>query len=177
LFDVGYESWNCMSVELDAPDHVGGALFDWRLDGDAFRRRWPGLDEWLRHITRLVADACVKQVDANGREYLLLDDWDTELALTHPERIPAHPVYGAQVAFPRDPLEWPAYWQRASGIDPADAEPRGATVSVASLLASDSAFEIRATIIGEVRALMGKRGHDPRASLGPQRPDRHRVPG
>jgi hypothetical protein len=155
LFNVGYESWNCMSVELDGPDHVGGALFDWRLDGDAFHRRWSGLGEWLRHITELVAESCVQQVDANGRAYLLLDDYDIDLAVTAPEKIPPHPVYGTQVAFPRDPLKWPSYWQRASGIDPAEAEPRGATASIGDLLTSDSAFDVRATIAGEVGALMG----------------------
>jgi hypothetical protein len=54
LFLVGYESWACMSVELDSPLGSGGAMFEWRLDGSSFYLRYHDLSSWLDRITELV---------------------------------------------------------------------------------------------------------------------------
>ncbi|MGN6188204.1 MAG: hypothetical protein ACTHOE_04850 [Conexibacter sp.] len=123
LLLVGYESWNCMWIELDDQEGRGGTLFDGRLDADAFWRRYNSLADWLARILELIA---VGSVDEWGRAedpYLRIVDPDDDRALAAPRELPPSPVYRDQVEIGRAPLEWPVRWQRASGINPADAEP------------------------------------------------------
>ena len=155
LFLVGYTSWNCMSVELDGPEYEGGALFEWRLDDDGLWRRFNSLSEWLDRITGLIQGGLFeKDADYRGDDYLRLRDPATEHALVTPRPTKPHAVYGDRTDFSRNFFEWPAFWQRASGIDPSDAKPRGATQTIADLLAIDEAEEARGTIVAEVASLM-----------------------
>jgi hypothetical protein len=155
LLLIGYESWNCMWIELDDDDQHGGTSFDGRLDADAFFRRYNRLEHWLDRIVELIAAGSVERVDATSGSHLRVVDPRDELPLAAPRDLPRHPVYGGQTAIRRDTLSWPAHWQRASGIDPRDAEPRGATHTIADVLASDPACELRATVAGQVVDLGG----------------------
>ena len=59
--DVGYESWACMSVDADT-----GAVYDWRLDADAFWRRFDSFNGWLTHLATLIDDGATSRVDHGG---------------------------------------------------------------------------------------------------------------
>jgi hypothetical protein len=155
LLLIGYESWNCMWIELDDDDQRGGTLFDGRLDADAFFRRCNDLEDWLDRIVELIAAGSAERIDATNGSYLRVIDPRDELALAAPRDLPRHPLYGDQAAIGRDTLSWPEHWQRASGIDPRDAEPQGATHTIADVLASDPAGELRATVAGQVVDLGG----------------------
>jgi hypothetical protein len=155
LLLIGYESWNCMWIELDDDDQRGGTLFDGRLDADAFFRRCNDLEDWLDRIVELIAAGSAERIDATSGSYLRVVDPRDELALAAPRDLPRHPLYRDQTAIGRDTLSWPAHWQRASGIDPRDAEPRGATHTIADVLASDPASELCATAAGQVVDLGG----------------------
>ena len=155
LLLIGYESWNCMWIELDDDDRRGGTLFDGRLDADAFFRRYNCLEDWLDRIVELIAAGSAERIDATSGSYLRVVDPRDELALAAPRDLPRHPLYGDRTEIGRDTLTWPAHWQRASGIDPHDAEPRGATHTIADVLASDPASELRVTVAGRVMDLAG----------------------
>ncbi|MGB3413061.1 MAG: hypothetical protein WBA45_17925 [Microthrixaceae bacterium] len=55
------------------------------------------------------------------------------------------------------PLSWPTAWQRASGIDPADAEPRGADATIADLqlALAGSVFRVTGRVVGLVGSATG----------------------
>ena len=93
---VGYESWNCMSVDVD-----DGAVYDWRLDTDAFWRRFDRFEDWLSHVARLIRAGSVTPQGDEGDICLLIEDPDDDLAMSergYPE-------------VPRKPTSWPARWR------------------------------------------------------------------
>lgn len=51
------------------------------------------------------------------------------------------------------PLTWPPPWQRSAGLDPADAEPRGATATIGAAEQAPAGSTLRA--IGHVQGLVG----------------------
>lgn len=140
LFDVGYASHECMSVELDSPLGEGGALFEWNLVDGGFHLRYSGLSGWLERITELVAAGQFERRDGSrsGPRLHLRDE----------------PEYGVP-RYERDPLLWPVHWQRLSGIHPEDLTPRGATHTIAELLASDPSEPLEATVAARVVDLAG----------------------
>ena len=152
LLLVGLDSWNCMWIELDDGEHHGGVLFDGRLDAETFFRRFNRLADWLARIVELIGDGASERIDNDFRSYLRVEDPRDELALAAPRDVPPHPFYGERIEVDRNAFFWPAHWQRASGIDPA---PRGATHTIADVLAADPAAELRATIAGRISKLGG----------------------
>jgi hypothetical protein len=157
LFLAGYESWSCMSVELDGVDSVGGALFQWSLEDGDFHLGYHGLGDWLARIAELVrAGSYERQAHEDGSVSLqIADEWDEIRSAALRAGGSIHPIYGEATAVPRDPLDWPAHWQRAADIESSDIAARGATATIAELLASDPASEQRATIAGRVLSLAG----------------------
>jgi hypothetical protein len=149
LFMLAYESWTYMSVELDGPHGEGGALFGWgNPDGD-FTLRYARLGDWLADLARLIEEGSYEPLEyETGR-------WLRVLQRAGAEAKPSHPRYAGRETLPRDPLEWPEHWLRAAGLEPAAIAPQGATHTIAQVLASDPAVELRATIAGRVTAIAG----------------------
>ena len=157
LLLVGYQSWVCMWIELDDEQH-GGTLFEGALDYDRFYRRHNRLGDWLEHVAALIDAGRGERREGSNGPYLLVQDPHDDLPRAQRPGPPPHPFYGDQVEFPRDTLSWPTHWQLASGIDPAAAEPRGATHTIGDVLASDPQREFRATVVGRVIDLAGFSG-------------------
>jgi hypothetical protein len=156
LFLVGYESWACMSVELDSDFGPGGSLFEWRLEDGGFHLRYHELSGWLDRMTELVvAGEFERREGANGPVLHLLDPHTALPMNALPAPPPPNTVHGEVTAYEREPLRWPAHWQRLSGIEPDDVKPRGATHTIAELLASDAAQPLQATVAGRVVDLGG----------------------
>jgi len=156
LFLVGFESWGCMSMELDSPDSRGGSLFEWRLEDGDFYLRYHQLSDWLDRMTELIRAGEFERRDGTTGQILHLTDPHTSLALTaRPAPPPPNPVHGDVTAYWREPLRWPAHWQRLSGIEPEDVVPRGATHTIAEVLSSDPALALEATIAARVEDLGG----------------------
>jgi hypothetical protein len=168
LFLVGYESWSCMSIELDGVDSVGGALFQWSLEDGDFHLGYHGLGDWLARIAELVrAGSYERQARQDGSASLrIVDEWDEIRSAALRAGGSIHPIYGETTAVPRDPRDWPAHWLRAAGIESSDVIARGATATIAELLASDPASELRATIAGRVLGLAGGADVNVRVSDG-----------
>ncbi len=151
---VGYTSQSCMSVELDVGNLAGGALFEWYIVDGGFERRFNRIGDWLRYVTRLVDDGSFLRKEGPQGQYLDVpppEMYDHERA-TRPLPDP-HPFYGATVDIGRDILEWPEHWQRAAGLRPEMLRPRGATHTIAELLASPPDQGVRATIAACVVAV------------------------
>ena len=147
LLMVGYESHQCMSVELDSPFGSGGALFEWNLVDVGFHLRYRELSDWLDRMTKLLAAGEFERREGGAGPVLWLRDPHTMVPMSELPAPPTpNPVHGEVTYYERRPLEWPLHWQRLSGIEPEDVEPRGATHTVAELLASDPSQPLEATI-------------------------------
>jgi hypothetical protein len=155
LFLVGYESWACMSVELDSPLGAGRALFEWRLDGSSFYLRYHSLGGWLARITGLLVAGEFERRDGGpAGPRLLLKDPHTALSMSElPGPGTPNAVHGDTRQYDRDPLSWPLHWQRLSGLELSELEPR-------------DAHDRGAHVIGSVARA---RGDDRCAGRGPRR--------
>lgn len=156
LILVGYASWACMSVELDSPYSSGGTLFEWRLEDGDFYLRHHQLSDWLDTMTKLVSTGEFERRDGPAGQMLHLTDPHTSLALIDlPAPPQPNPVHGDVTAYDREPLRWPAHWQRLSGIEPGAIALRGATHTISEVLSSDPALDLHATIAARVEDLGG----------------------
>jgi hypothetical protein len=118
LFLVGYESWACISVELDSPLGSGGAMFEWRIDGRGFYLRYHDLGGWLDRITELVVAGEFERRDGTTGPVLVLRDPQTSLPMNAlPGPSTPSPIHGRVRSYERDPLMWALHWQRLSGIE------------------------------------------------------------
>jgi len=158
LFTVAAEGWVSVSVELDGPQRRRGQLLQWAVDGGDFRPGYRHLGDWLMHIAALISNGSYERtIWKEGVAFLRVEDEWSEWRDLPADLIGTHPIYGDAMSLPRDPLQWPAHWQRAAGIEEEDLHARGTTHKIADLLASDPAFEVRATIEGEVISVAGGR--------------------
>jgi len=154
LVTIGYTSHGCMSAELEVDDIAGGALFMWFVDDRTnFTRCFDGIAEWVEHLARLVRDGRYTRRDGERGPSLLVPDSDD--ADTAPPSPRPHPVHGAALHLDGDILAWPPHWQRANGIRPEHLRLRGATHTIAEVLASPPGRELRATIAARVVNLAG----------------------
>jgi hypothetical protein len=144
LLEVGYESHVCMSVELDVGAIRGGALFEWAVDHPfGFTRRFDGIADWLGYIADLLRQGLYRRLEGNDGPVWLVpghENLEAELAL--------RPTPAVQIS--GDILEWPRHWQRVNGVHDEDLRLRGATHTVAEVLASPPDAELCATIAGRV---------------------------
>ena len=155
-----YESHEVMSAELDVDGLAGGALFEWCVSDPqgGFHRRFNSMADWVSRVAELINDGQFLR-----RETEQQGPW---LLVPHPERYdeeratapPAHPRYGDTLHIDGDILNWPEHWQRANGLRPESLVLRGATHTVADVLASPAAVELRATIAARVVDLAGLGG-------------------
>jgi hypothetical protein len=157
LLDVGYESHQCMSVELDVGDVMGGALFEWCVsDPSGFTRRFNALADWLAYIAELVRRGLYRRLEStHGPVWVVpgYENTDAERAV-HPTPA-AHPVHGSTLHIGGDILDWPEHWQRVNGVRDRDLQLRGATHTIAQVLASPTGEPLHATVAAKVTALAG----------------------
>lgn len=161
LLQVAYEGQQCMSVELDMADFAGGALFEWYVVDGGFERRFNRIADWLMEIRWLIEAGTARRVEYKTGPRLLVPDPDLgQDARTRPPSPRPHPFYGDVTHIGRDILEWPRHWQRSSGLRPEDVALRGATDTIANLLATPPTQEVRATILAKVVSLATSGGRD-----------------
>jgi hypothetical protein len=156
LVGIGYESHQFLSVELDSEDVDGGAVFQWWVDdASGFERRFNGLTEWLEHLAGLISRGFYYRVDFEGAPNLHVPGPDVPDPWALAPFPAMHPVYGDVRHVGADILEWPAHWQRANGVRMDMLELRGATHTVADVLAWPPGEALRATIAARVVGLAG----------------------
>jgi hypothetical protein len=123
LLLVGYESHDCMSVELDVGDIDGGALFEWALAmGSGFTRRHNSLPEWLAQIAKLIDDGCFQRLETpDGIPTLRVPDPKKWTGWGRDRHVPAdHRVHGRRLLYNFE-SDWPEHWQRVTYGNAADA--------------------------------------------------------
>jgi hypothetical protein len=157
---VGYESHDCMAVELDVGAVKGGALFEWFLsDPSGFTRRFDTLGDWLAYAAELISHGLFVRQSGERGTWLVVPPYERrEEADALRPALGVHPVHGTELHVSPDILEWPAHWQRANGVRPEDLELRGSTHTVAELLATPPGEKVRATVAARVVDLMGSSG-------------------
>ena len=113
---VGYQSHDCMGMELDVDGISGGALFEWFVsDLDAFTRRFNTLGDWLAYIAMLVDRGICQRVDGERGPRLLAPGPDQEPEADALRPTPAaHPVHGEQFIIKPGMSEWPEHWQQVN---------------------------------------------------------------
>ena len=145
LFPVSYASHSYLYVELGMPQGPPGGPLLYGPIAEPLVRHAPSLEwnlEWL-----------VNRLERGGIRWT--DSWWSGAdALEQEIRSAAAqeqwPVYLQATVDPASPLTWPAHWQRASGIEPSDAQPLGQTVTVREMLEMEpgDSCRIQGLIIG-----------------------------
>lgn len=160
LLNVGYESHACMSVELEVGDIEGGALFEWFVsEPSGFDRRYNALADWLSDVANLIVRGQYLRLGSDrGPRLLVPDPADTDAVRAARPLPGTHPVHGEVLHIGGDLFDWPEHWQRANGLLPEDMRPRGATHTVAEVLASPPDSELRGTVTARVVDLGGLDG-------------------
>jgi hypothetical protein len=146
LFPVSYASHTYLFVELGvAGGPPGGALL-----------LAPIAEPLVRHAPSLAwaLDFIGGLVEAGAARW---DKWWTsrvsEADLQSGAAGQPWPSYLLPTIDPYQSLTWPAHWQRAQGIDPADATPRGANTNISGMFALGPGATCR--IRGRIVALAG----------------------
>jgi hypothetical protein len=155
LVAVGSEGQTCMSVELAVGDVDGGALFDWYVaDIGGFTRMFNRLSDWVHYVAALIEQGAYVRRDSDGGPGLLIPGPAVQDAeRPKPPEPGPDPVHGTSRYIGRDILDWPEHWQRANGLRAEDLELRGATHTVADLLALTPDVPLCATIGARVMSL------------------------
>jgi hypothetical protein len=152
LLQIAYTSHQCMSVDLDVGAICGGTLFEWNLVDGEYERRYGCLAEWLDEIAGRVEAGDVRRADYHWGQALIVPD---RYPPPRPATAAAHPVYGEAPRIGRHLRDWPEHWRRTAGVDLADYVPRGATHTIAELLASPPQARVRGTILARAVGTMG----------------------
>lgn len=172
---VGYQSWVCMWIELDDDEQHGGTLFEGALDYDRFYRRHNQLTHWLEHVTSLVeAGRGERREGPNGLSLLVPDPHDDLPRRNAPARHRT-PCTGSRSSSALHAELADALAARI-GHRSRRGRPRGATHTIADVLASDSRREFRATIAGRVIGSRRLLRRHARTRHRRHRPNRHRLP-
>jgi len=155
LVAVGSEGQTRMSVELNVGDIDGGVLFDWYVaDISGFTRMFNQLSDWVHYVAALIEQGAYVRRDSDRGPWLLIPDPALQDAQRpEPPEPGPDPVHGTTRYIERDILDWPEHWQRANGLGAEDLVLRGATHTVADLLALTPDVPLRATIGARVMSL------------------------
>lgn len=136
LFPVAYASHAYLLVELDDGDG-GGHLFAWGYGGEPFRLQHASVVDLLDLAAEFVEAGRIEVREHDGRLWVVFDPEDRwrDAAAARLAGRPPHPrIAGTTV--PEDADAWPAHWRAAEGLDDEEPAPRGATTTVAELLAA-----------------------------------------
>lgn len=160
LVAVGSDSLTCMSVELTVGDIDGGALFDWYVaDIGGFTRMFNRLSDCVHYVAALIEQGAYLRRDSDRGPWLLIPGpTPPDAERPEPPEPGPDPVHGTTRHIGRDILDWPEHWQRASGLCPGDLVLRGATHTIADLLALTPDVPLRATIAARVMSLADSSG-------------------
>ncbi len=150
LFPVFYESWASLSVELEDGQGSGGPLLAWAYaGGDGYRVAAPSLADYVDLLAMWIEAGEFSWVHHEGTSWPVFNgegDWtqmrDARVAAAGPlGRL------GSVRHIGDEPATWPAHWWAAEELDGDALRPRGATTTIAVLLAQAAAgVEVTGTI-------------------------------
>jgi hypothetical protein len=150
LLPVDYASHCYGVIELASEWSEGGTTFEWEFDAI------PLVSHSLAGRIEVLAELLSQGRFEPGDGYAVLDHRaEREKRLARLASGSPHPVYGDQHAIPSRLESWPAHWLRASGIDLRDRVPRGATHTLAELVAAAAGGPATGRIHAQVTRLVG----------------------
>jgi hypothetical protein len=147
---VDYASHCYGLIELESPWTEGGTILEWDMGEFPLVSR--SVADWIELVRELVSEGSYERSDG----YVVLDHRaEQEKRFARLEASGPHPLYGHLHAIPGELELWPAHWLAASGIDLCDRVPRGATHTIAELVAAAGEGPVTGRIHGNVTVLVG----------------------
>ncbi|MCM0640042.1 hypothetical protein [Cellulomonas wangsupingiae] len=141
LFPLCYASHSFVLVELD-DGGGGGHLFRWGYGGEPFRRQHASIVDLLDLTAHFVEQCRYERREHDGRSWIHFDPehlWGAAAEERLAQRPPHPRITTPQIE--ESPDAWPPHWRRADGLPDGPAALRGATATVAQLLAAAAAGE------------------------------------
>jgi hypothetical protein len=137
-------------IELGSEWCEGGTVFEWEFDNVPLVAR--SLADRIDVFAELLFEGSFERGDG----FVSLDHRaEQEKRLERLTAADPHPLYSDLRTIPIGLESWPAHWLVASGIDLRHRVPRGATHTVAELVAAAAAGPVTGRIHAEVRRLVG----------------------
>jgi hypothetical protein len=156
LFTVCYESHGWLGVELDGEGWEGGACFAWAVGSEGFDLVARDFTSYVDTVAQTIERGHVVPIEGGASVWWRLDESAFERALADRLREDPHPRWGNSARIDDAPQNWPEHWLASVGSVAADRAPRGATTTVAELLAAPAGGSGR--IQARVERLMGVAG-------------------
>jgi hypothetical protein len=154
LVTFAVESQHRYSIELTVGDLRGGAVFEWWFGDLSFTRRFNEIAAWLEYAAALLRQGLYERFDNEFGSRWEVPGYAHAKAAAELRATPRpHPVHGTVLDIEGGIVGWPQHWQRASGVGNEDLLPRGATHTIAEVLASPVDAPMQATIAARVTAL------------------------
>ena len=152
LFPVSYESHACLYVELGVPGGPPGGALLLAPIAEPLIRYAPSLAWALDFISRRVEEGA-----AHWNEWWTSQISEQELQSAAESQL--WPPYLLPTIDPYRSLSWPAHWQQAQGINPADATPLGPDTKIAAMfgLGPGATCRIQGRILALAGATVGSR--------------------
>lgn len=150
LLPVDYASHCYGTIELGSEGNEGGTILEWGFDD------LPLVSRSLGDRIAVLAELLLEGSFERGDGFLSLDHRAEQEKRR--ERLTASgpdPVYGDLHTIPSELESWPAHWLVASGIDLRDRIPRGATHTIAELVAAAESDPVTGRIHANVVRLVG----------------------
>ena len=150
LLPIDYASHCYGTIELGSKWNEGGTMLEWGFDD------LPLVSSSLADRIDVLAELLVEGSFERGDGFLPLDHRAEQekrrerLTSSGPD-----PVYGEEHAIPSELESWPAHWLAASGIDLRDRIARGATHTIAELVAAAETGPVTGRIHANVVRLVG----------------------
>jgi hypothetical protein len=156
LFPIARISGDQWSIELVSRWGPGGTVFSQDNGAGELQIEYASFSDLLEVYVELIEEGCFQRRD-DGLGSL---NRDAELGKQEARlaAAPPHPLYGDSREIAADPARWPEHWLEAAGLDLRDRKPRGATHTVAELIAESQQRPVTGRIRGEVVRLGGSSG-------------------
>lgn len=144
----GYQSWDCLGIDLDSPGRPGGSIWQWDLGSDELWQVFPDLTSYVESTASLLRAGGLDEFKP-GDSDVAIDD----MADDNPFRLALMQSDEPGNSYERsDDTAWPEHWRQAQQLDWSHAWAHGATHTIAQLVA-DRAEEPRGRIHAEAIAV------------------------
>jgi hypothetical protein len=152
LLPIAYSSHVHDSVELVSEWAVGGTVFRWAWDEEAFQIAYRSIVDLIDVIRELVEEGALERGEGWAH---LSSEAEEEKRLGRLRTADRIAAYRETAEIPMRIEAWPEHWLAANGIDLQDRMPLGATHTIQELVAAAEKGPAEGRIAGTVVRLVG----------------------